>query len=157
MAFDLPGEVFRHESYADYKANRPPAPEDLNVQVPYAKRGLRGAGRRRSSSRQGYEADDLIATYARKGREAGMRGRRRRLGQGPAAARRRRRGGAEPVEEPAARRRGRGDRASACRPERVRDVLGLMGDSVDNIPGVPGVGEKTALAVGHRPTGSSRR
>ena len=145
VAFDLPGDVFRHAAYPAYKANRPPAPEALTIQMPYAK-DVCGALGIPVLEKQGFEADDLLATYARRAREAGHRvvvvasdkdllqlvsdivtvlNPSKNLRLDPA-------GVAEVFGVP---------------PDRVRDVLGLMGDSVDNIPGVPGVGEKTALAV----------
>jgi len=145
VAFDLPGGTFRHDRYAEYKANRPPAPEDLNVQVPFAKDVCR-ALRIPVLELAGYEADDLIATYARLARENGFevvvvasdKDLLQLVGDGVRVL--------NPVKEtwldPAATRE-----AFGVPPERVADVLGLMGDSVDNIPGVPGVGEKTALAM----------
>lgn len=145
VAFDLPGPTFRHDRFAEYKANRPPTPEDLDVQVPYAKRACE-AFRIPVLELPGYEADDLIATYARLAAGAGFRvvvvasdkdllqlvddrtavlnpSKNLRLDSA---------GVAEHFGVP---------------PDRVRDVLGLMGDAVDNIPGVPGVGEKTAISL----------
>jgi DNA polymerase-1 len=144
-AFDLPGEVFRHERYPEYKANRPPAPEDLNVQMPYAKRICEVLGVT-VIEREEYEADDLIATYASRGREEGYevvvvasdKDLLQLVGEGievlnPAKELRL---DASGVEE-----------SFGVHPHLVCDVLGLMGDSVDNIPGVPGVGAKTALSI----------
>ncbi|MBZ5638990.1 MAG: DNA polymerase I [Acidobacteriia bacterium] len=145
VAFDLPGPTFRHDRYADYKAHRPPAPEDLNVQFPYAKKVCE-AFRIPVLELPGFEADDLIATYARLGREAGfdvvvvasdkdllqlVDDRVTVLNPSKNV-----RLDAAGVEE-----------FFGVPPGRVRDVLGLMGDAVDNIPGVPGVGEKTAIAM----------
>jgi DNA polymerase-1 len=145
VAFDLPGPTFRHDRYEGYKAHREPPPDDLNVQVPVAKDVCR-ALRIPLLELPGYEADDLIATYARLGREAGFavvivasdKDLLQLVGEGIAVL--------HPV------RNVRLDAAGVAEsfgvpPDRVRDVLGLMGDSVDNIPGVPGVGEKTALAM----------
>jgi DNA polymerase-1 len=144
-AFDLPGEVFRHESYAEYKANRPPSPEDLDVQVPYAKQVCEMLGVS-VVEREGYEADDLIATLARLGRKAGFRvvvvasdkDLLQLVGDGVDLL--------NPSKNLRFDAQGVAD-SFGVPPERVRDVLGLMGDSVDNIPGVPGVGQKTALAA----------
>ncbi len=145
VAFDLPGPTFRHDRYADYKAHRPPAPEDLNVQVPYAKKVCE-ALRIPVLELAGYEADDLIATYARLGREAGF----------DVVVVASDKDLLQLVEERVSvlnpSKNVRLDAAGVKEafgvpPERVRDVLGLMGDSVDNIPGVPGVGEKTAIAM----------
>jgi DNA polymerase-1 len=145
VAFDLSGPTFRHDRYEGYKAHREPPPDDLNVQVPVAKDVCR-ALRIPLLELPGYEADDLIATYTRLGREAGFsvvvvasdKDLLQLVGDGVTVL--------HPV------RNVRLDPAGVTEifgvpPERVRDVLGLMGDSVDNIPGVPGVGEKTALAM----------
>ena len=147
VAFDLRGPTFRHDRYEGYKAHREPPPDDLNVQVPVAKDVCR-ALRIPLLELPGYEADDLIATYARLGREAGFsvvivasdKDLLQLVGDGVTVL--------HPV------RNVRLDAAGVAEsfgvpPDRVRDVLGLMGDSVDNIPGVPGVGEKTALAMVH--------
>jgi DNA polymerase-1 len=145
VAFDTRGPVFRHADYAEYKANRPPAPEDLNVQVPHAKRVCEAFGIP-VLELAGYEADDLIATIARHAREAGFEvvvvASDKDLLQLV--------GDAVSVLNPS--KNVRLDAAGVAQtfgvpPERVRDVLGLMGDSVDNVPGVPGVGQKTALAM----------
>ncbi len=145
VAFDSPAPTFRHERFADYKAHRPEPPEDLRRQVPYAKEVCRVLNIP-VLEEPGYEADDLIATYARLAREAGFEvvivaadkdllqlvGDRVRL--------------LHPVKNVTLDAEGV-RQSFGVPPDRVRDVLGLMGDSVDNIPGVPGVGEKTALAM----------
>jgi DNA polymerase-1 len=148
VAFDLPGPTFRHDKYAEYKANRPPAPEDLNRQTPYATDVCRALGIP-VLELSGYEADDVIATFARLGKEAGFdivvvasdKDLMQLVEDGvlllnPAKNLRLDDAG---VEE-----------TFGVPPVFVRDVLGLMGDSVDNIPGVPGVGSKTALAMVQR-------
>jgi len=145
VAFDLEGPTFRHERFADYKSHRPPVPEDLIAQLPLVKRVCEGF-RIPILELEGFEADDLIATYARLAREAGYevvvvasdKDLLQLVGPGvtvlnPSKDLRLDAGGV--VEQ------------FGAPPERVRDVLGLMGDAVDNIPGVPGVGEKTALAL----------
>ena len=145
VAFDLAGDVFRHETYAQYKANRPPAPEDLTVQMPYAREVCDVLGVH-VLEKQGFEADDLIATYARRALEAGYRvvvvASDKDLLQLV--------NDDTTVLNPSKNVRLDADGVAeffGVPPDRVRDVLGLMGDSVDNIPGVPGVGEKTALFV----------
>ena len=70
VAFDLPGPVFRHETYGEYKANRPPMPEDLRSQMPLAKRACEVLGIR-AVELEDYEADDLIATHTQRARDAG--------------------------------------------------------------------------------------
>lgn len=145
VAFDLEGPTFRHERFADYKAHRPPVPQELIGQFPLAKQVCEGF-RIPLLELPGFEADDLIATYARLAREAGYevvvvasdKDLLQLVGPGVTVL--------NPSKDlrldPAAVKEYFG-----VPPERVRDVLGLMGDAVDNIPGVPGVGEKTALAL----------
>ncbi len=145
VAFDLPGETFRHDRYSEYKANRPPTPEDLNVQAPYAKEVCR-AFRIPVLELGGYEADDLIATYARLAREqdfdvmvvASDKDLLQLVGDRVKVL--------NPVKDVVIDAEGTCESFGVA-PELVADVLGLMGDSVDNIPGVPGVGQKTALAM----------
>ncbi len=145
VAFDLPGPTFRHDRFADYKANRPPTPDDLDVQVPYAKRACE-AFRVPVLELPGYEADDLIATYARLAAEAGFRvvvvasdKDLLQLVDDRVAV-------LNPSKNLRLDAAGVADHFGVS-PDRVRDVLGLMGDAVDNIPGVPGVGEKTAISM----------
>jgi DNA polymerase-1 len=145
VAFDLPGPVFRNETYAEYKAHRPPTPEDLNVQFPYAKEVCAALGVQ-TMELEGFEADDLIGTLARLGREQGfdvvvVASDKDLLQLVDDEIK---------VFNPSKELWLDADGVTqhfGVPPSRVRDVLGLMGDSVDNIPGVPGVGEKTALAA----------
>ena len=71
MFFDAKGPTFRHEMYPAYKANRPPMPEDMAVQIPYIK-DITAAYRLPIIEVQGFEADDLIGTYARIAEEQGF-------------------------------------------------------------------------------------
>jgi DNA polymerase-1 len=145
VAFDLGRKVFRHEQFPDYKANRPPTPEDLKVQVPYAKQVCEVLGVPRLELK-GYEADDLIATFAERARQEGLevvvvasdKDLYQLVGEGITVL--------NPSKNLLLDSEGV-EKEFGVPPERVRDVLGLMGDSVDNIPGVPGVGQKTALAA----------
>ena len=145
VAFDVGRKVFRHKQLQEYKANRPPTPDDLKVQVPYAKRVCEAFGVRRLEL-EDYEADDVIATFARRARErdldvvvvASDKDLYQLVGDG--------------IEVLNPSKDLRLDPAGVAEsfgvpPERVRDVLSLMGDAVDNVPGVPGVGQKTALAI----------
>ncbi len=143
VAFDLEGPTFRHEQFADYKANRPELPGDLLPQFPLTKQVCEGF-RIPILEVPGYEADDLIATYARLATAAGYEvvvvASDKDLLQlvRPGVT----------VLNPS--KNIKLDPAGVAGyfgvpPEHVCDVLGLMGDAVDNIPGVPGVGEKTAL------------
>ena len=131
-------------SFAEYKANRAPMPDDLRPQIPLDPPGARGLSHPASSSCASYEADDVIGTLALQGRGGGLRRGPRHGRQGPDAARR-----------PAVSIFHTGPRTSSTTPpaveedfgvppEQVVDVLALMGDAVDNVPGVPGIGEKGA-------------
>ena len=145
VTFDLPGKTFRHDRYPAYKANRPPTPEDMKQQAPYASKICAALGVP-VLELEGYEADDLIATYTRRGREAGYevvivssdKDLLQLVGEGVTAI--------NPSKD---LRLDPGGVAThfGVPPDQVLDVLALMGDSVDNIPGVPGVGEKTALSI----------
>jgi DNA polymerase-1 len=143
VAFDLEGPTFRHAQFADYKAHRPAFPEDLVAQLPLVKQVCEGF-RIPLLELPGYEADDLIATHTRLAREAGYevvvvasdKDLLQLVGPGVTVL--------NPSKDLKLDAAGVAEHFGAV-PSRVRDVLGLMGDSVDNIPGVPGVGEKTAL------------
>ena len=143
-SFDLPGRTFRDDLVADYKANRAPMPDELAQQIPMVHAACEALGVPILTSER-YEADDVIGTLAEKAAAAGFDVAIVTDGQGLLSARRRR----HPRLQPA-RRRARGTtrraskKSSASRPEQVVDVLALMGDTIDNIKGVPGIGEKGA-------------
>ena len=146
VLFDPPGRTFRHEQYAEYKANRPHMDNDLAVQLPYIHRVCE-ALRMPIVEVPGWEADDVIATLARQAIEKGWKvvvvSADKDLLQLVA-------------EDVLVLNPGReGSRSTRCDrkaveekwgvpPERIVDVLALVGDSVDNIPGVPGIGDKGA-------------
>jgi len=143
VVLDTKGPTFRHEIYREYKATRPPMPEDLQVQIPYIKMVLEGLNVK-VLERQGYEADDVIGTLARVGEEKGFgvivisgdKDFRQILSPAVALW--------DTMKD------SRLDYDSfvqkyALTPRQVIDVMGLSGDASDNIPGVRGVGEKTAL------------
>ncbi len=149
VAFDLPGPTFRHERYADYKAHRPPMPEELAVQLPKARRLAQATGAR-VLEQEGYEADDLIGTMARCATAAGLetvivsadKDFMQLVGPGirqwiPPA----RGGPGEWVDAESVRVRW------GVGPEEMIDLLALMGDASDNVPGVKGVGPKTAAEL----------
>jgi DNA polymerase-1 len=146
VVFDPPGKTFRHRDYAQYKANRPPMDKDLALQVPYIRR-VCDVLRMPVIEVQGFEADDVIATLARQSVERGVEvvvvsadkdllqlveehvrvlnpGR-----EGSGSTRYDRRAVEEKWGVP---------------PERIVDVLALVGDSIDNVPGVAGIGDKGA-------------
>ncbi len=145
VIFDHSGKTFRNNIYSDYKANRPPAPEDLRPQFPLIRDATR-AFNLACIEKEGFEADDIIATYARMARDAGGRvtiissdkDLMQLVGGGVEMldAMKNRRIGIEEVEE-----------KFGVKPERVIDVQSLAGDSVDNIPGAPGIGVKTAALL----------
>ena len=153
VIFDQSAKTFRNEIYAQYKAQPPAAARGPGPAVPADRARRRAPSASPAIEQSGYEADDLIATYARQA----ARGRRRRahrlLRQGPDAARRPRRGRCyDPIEGQAGigPARPRCSRSSACRPSKVIDVQALAGDTTDNVPGVPGIGIKTAAAADQR-------
>ena len=142
IAFDMKGPVFRHEVYADYKANRPPMPEDLACQLPYIRK-VSKAMNILCLEQQGMEADDLIASAAiqlskNKQPVVIVSGDKDLL---------------QLVDdtiilwEPMADRLMDREAVQAkynVSPEKLNDLFALIGDSSDNVPGVPGVGPKTA-------------
>ncbi len=145
VVFDAPGETFRDDLYAAYKDNRAPMPDDLRPQIPYIRK-LVAALRLPTIQVAGVEADDVIGTLACRAAAQGLETvivtgdkdmwqlvderttiyddmRNRRVG----ILEVRERFGVDPALVP--------------------DVLGLMGDAIDNIPGVKGIGQKTATAL----------
>ncbi len=146
VAFDAPGSTFRHESFPEYKANRPPMPPELAQQVPYTRDLARTLGIQVLEV-PGVEADDVIGTLAVAGSGEGYRvlivsGDKDLLqvvGERVTVC--------DPAN-PAKRLDPEGVRRKLhVPPERVPDYLGLVGDSVDNVPGVPGIGPKTAVKL----------
>jgi DNA polymerase-1 len=142
VIFDASSKTFRNDMYDQYKANRPPAPEDLIPQFPM----IRDATRAFSVpciETEGLEADDIIACYSQAAIGAGWKvtivSSDKDLmqlivpGLDMLDTMNDRRLGAEHVAE-----------KFGVTPDKLGDVLALMGDSVDNVPGVPGVGPKTA-------------
>ncbi|NKW90928.1 DNA polymerase I [Rhodobacteraceae bacterium R_SAG9] len=145
VIFDYSGKSFRNEMYDQYKANRPPAPEDLVPQFPLTRAATK-AFNIACKEVEGFEADDIIATLACQARDAGGRctiissdkDLMQLVGDG--------------VEMLDAMKNKRIDRDGVHEkfgvgPERVVDVQALAGDSVDNVPGAPGIGIKTAALL----------
>ncbi|TKS60058.1 MAG: DNA polymerase I [Nitrospira sp.] len=145
VAFDEKGPTLRHEEFKEYKAQRPPMPDGMKAQIPYIHRvvealaipGLRKAG---------YEADDLIGTLAHKAEQAGydvaiVTGDKDMYQLLTPHVRI-----YDPVKD-------KWFGEAECRerfgvePARVIEIMGLMGDATDNIPGVKGIGEKTAMKL----------
>jgi DNA polymerase-1 len=146
VIFDAGEKTFRNDLYKEYKANRPPPPEDLIPQFPLVRDATRAFGVS-CVELAGYEADDLIATYARLAREAGARctiissdkdlmqlivdGKVEMLD----TMKNRRLASAEVLEK------------FGVTPDKVIHVQALAGDSIDNVPGIRGIGVKTAAEL----------
>ncbi|MBO7220276.1 MAG: DNA polymerase I [Alistipes sp.] len=148
VAFDPKGGCFRREIYPEYKANRPATPEDILQSVPYVKRIVE-AMCIPVLEVQGFEADDVIGTLAKKGDEAGyevfMVTPDKDYGQLVGENRKLYKQKGDDIE--IIDREAIQAKYGIDRPELVRDILALWGDSSDNIPGVPGVGEKGACKM----------
>jgi DNA polymerase-1 len=150
VVFDLPQPTFRHEMYTPYKANREAQPEDITLALPYIKQ-LVEAFNIPVASCVGYEADDVIGTLAKQAEKEGFKVymmtpdkdyaqlvseniflyKPARMGNGISIL------GVQEVLE----------KWQIKRVDQVIDVLGLQGDAVDNIPGIRGVGAKTAVKL----------
>jgi DNA polymerase-1 len=144
VIFDSKAPTFRSEVYKEYKANRPAMPETLSPQIPYIKKIIEGY-RIALLEMEGYEADDLIGTVAKRlesevdvvvitGDKDILQLVSDRI-QVYDTMKEKRFGVEEVIER------------FGVSPEQVVEVMGLSGDAVDNIPGVPGIGEKTAIQL----------
>jgi DNA polymerase-1 len=142
MTFDLKGPTMRHEEFVDYKATRKPMPDDLIPQIPFIKDVVRGLSIS-VLEKQGVEADDIIGTLAQ---QASKRGWRTAVISGDKDL-------MQLVDENVTMIDTMKDKTydvAAVKerfgvgPDKVVEILGLMGDTSDNIPGVPGIGPKTA-------------
>ncbi len=151
VAFDVHAPTFRHKMYAEYKGTRKPMAEELRQQVPVMKEVLRAMGVS-IVEKEGYEADDILGTLARRSEKAGLEvslvsGDRDLLQLASDHIKIRipktKRTGTEIEDYYAADVK----EAYHVTPSEFIDVKALMGDSSDNIPGVPGIGEKTATAI----------
>jgi len=144
MFFDAKGPTFRHELFADYKANRPPMPEDLVVQLPYIKKVTRGFNIQ-TMELSGYEADDLIGTAAQ---TAAGQGCKVVIVSGDKDLKQLITDDIillDPMKESIFDTET--IRASGIEPAQLIDVMGLSGDTSDNVPGVPGIGPKGAISL----------
>ncbi|MDR2392180.1 MAG: DNA polymerase I [Planctomycetota bacterium] len=138
--FDSPGKTFRHKRYPDYKANRKPPPPELVEQIPLI-REIVDAFRIPAYSLDGYEADDIIGSLTRQAREAGWevvivssdKDYGQLLEDGVSIL--------DIFTETFINAKAFTERKGVP-PERLTDLMGLWGDASDNIPGVPGIGEK---------------
>lgn len=152
VAFDVSRKVFRHEQYADYKAQRKGMPEELRGQMDFIKAVLRAMGIP-IYELAGYEGDDVIGTMVRWAEKqdiasiivTGDKDSLQLISDKTSVY----------LTKKGISELGRYDYAAfqaeyGLVPDQVRDLKGLMGDASDNIPGVPGVGEKTALKLLHQ-------
>jgi DNA polymerase-1 len=147
MAFDLKAPTFRHKMYADYKAGRRPAPDELRAQFAPAKECAEILGFH-VLEKEGYEADDILGTVARMAKESGaecylLTGDRDALQLIDHGVHVLLATNTETIDMDEAAFLEKYGVASS----QFVDVKALMGDSSDNIPGVPGIGEKTALKL----------
>ena len=151
VAFDMRAPTFRHKKYDGYKAQRKGMPDELAMQMPYLKELLKALGYSCIEC-EGWEADDILGTLARASRESanecviatGDRDSFQLIGEGVTvrlAATKQGRPTAEIFDDAAIFEK------YGVTPRELIEVKALMGDSSDNIPGVAGVGEKTALAL----------
>ncbi|MGE3979636.1 MAG: DNA polymerase I, partial [Nitrospira sp.] len=145
VAFDEKGPTLRHEEFKEYKAQRPPMPDGMKGQIPYIHRAVEALNIP-AVKQAGYEADDLIGTLARQAEQAGydvviVTGDKDMLQLLTPHVRI-----YDPVKD-----KWSGDAECVAKfgvePARVVEVMGLMGDTSDNIPGVKGIGEKTAMKL----------
>jgi DNA polymerase-1 len=150
VAFDMPGATLREQEFAAYKANREAMPDDLRASIPYIKRLIEGF-RIPVIGLEGFEADDVIGTLAKRAESHGyttymvtpdkdygqlvtdkiLMYKPSRSGNGVEVM------GPKEICE----------KYGLKHPTQLIDVLGMWGDAVDNIPGIPGVGEKTAIKL----------
>ncbi len=145
VIFDYSSQSFRNEIYDGYKANRPPAPEDLVPQFPLTRQATK-AFNIACEEMEGFEADDMIATLATRARDAGGRvtiissdkDLMQLVGDGIEMY--------DAMKNKSINREGVFEKFGVY-PDRVIDVQALAGDSVDNVPGAPGIGIKTAAML----------
>lgn len=149
VGFDLAAPTFRHQKYEEYKAQRPPMPEELQPQIPRIKQILK-AMNVSILEREGYEADDVLAGLAQQAEARGwsvliatgdkdflqivterIKVVKPRTGKSDEAV-------YGPLEV---------EREYGVPPSKIVDILALAGDAVDNVPGVPGIGPKTATEL----------
>ncbi|MDX1777352.1 MAG: DNA polymerase I [Thermodesulfobacteriota bacterium] len=145
LVFDTPAPTFRHEVYEDYKANRPEMPDTLSAQIPYIKEVVKGFNIA-LLEKEGFEADDIIGTIAKKEETkdleiviaSGDKDLLQLVNEHITVI--------DTMKDKRFDKKGVVDYLG-IEPRKVTDFLGLVGDSSDNVPGVPGIGKKTALKL----------
>lgn len=146
VIFDTARKSFRNDFYPEYKANRPPPPDDLIPQFDIIREAVR-AFNVPSVEMEGFEADDLIATYTRQAREAGAKV---TIVSSDKDLMQLVHDGEVVLFDAMKNKEIRGKDVVAkfgVGPDKVVDVQALAGDSTDNVPGVPGIGVKTAAQL----------
>ncbi len=147
VVFDVSAPTFRHEMYEEYKANREEMPEDLRKSIPYIRKIIEGFNIP-IIEKEGFEADDVIGTLAQKAKKEGFdtymvtpdKDYAQLVEDNVRMYKPAKQGGGAEVWGPGEVKKNFGIE----RTSQVIDILGLMGDSSDNIPGCPGIGPKTA-------------
>lgn len=146
VAFDLKGPTFRHKKFEEYKIHRKPMPDDLSSQIPYIKKVV-GGYNIPIYEVEGYEADDVLATLAKKAEERDIEtyivtGDKDALQLVDSH-----------IKVYSTHKDGfiydthKVKEVFGVGPEKITDIMSLMGDATDNIPGVKGIGEKTAIEL----------
>jgi DNA polymerase-1 len=145
VVFDARGPTFRNEVYAAYKANRPAMPERLSPQIPYIKKIVEGLNIA-LLEKEGYEADDLIGTVAK---DAVQKGHPVQIVTGDKDIFQLIDRDVTAIDTMKNKSFGIAEVRDrfGVEPKQLVDVLALAGDSIDNIPGIPGIGPKTAAAL----------
>ncbi|MFA9389394.1 MAG: DNA polymerase I [Prolixibacteraceae bacterium] len=150
VVFDVHGDTFRHEMFKEYKANRDAMPEDIRLAIPYIRDIIQGYNIP-ILEKLGYEADDVIGTIAKKAEKEGfitymmtpdkdytqLVSATTFMYKPPKGGNKAEIWGVNEVKE----------NFMVDEPMQVIDVLGLMGDTADNVPGCPGIGPKTAMTL----------
>ena len=146
MFFDVKGPTFRHEMYDKYKANRPPMPDDLSIQIPYIKE-ITKAYNIQIIEKTGYEADDLIGSFAKKAEKedffvtivTGDKDFVQLVTENVIIL--------DTMKDKITDIETVQSDFSGLFPKHITDIMGLSGDVADNVPGVPGIGIKTAVSL----------
>ena len=146
VTFDLKGPTFRHIRYEDYKIQRAPMPEDLVFQMPLIKEVVRALNIC-IFEKEGFEADDVIATLAKKLEKAGYQNYIVTGDKDALQLVNKKTKVLNPQKDNFIYNEAEVEKRFGVEPKRVIEVMSLMGDASDNIPGVPGIGEKTAIKL----------
>jgi DNA polymerase-1 len=147
ICFDVSRQTFRQKKFQEYKIQRPPMPDGLSSQIPWIKEIISAYGIT-VMEKEGFEADDIIATLAAKARENGLsttivssdKDILQLVEEDTVVF-------SPQKEESITYDQKKVFERFGVAPRQIKDIIALMGDDVDNIPGVPGIGEKTAVEL----------